>query len=78
MSSQRDELLAVCAEGNLERVRELCQINPSSPHENATLDALITKAAEKGHADIVRYCLEQGANISYDVITEATEYPEVF
>ncbi len=36
------------------------------------------KAAKKGHAEIVRFCLERGVKPDYDVIIEAFEFPEVF
>lgn len=39
---------------------------------------MMLKAAENGHAPVVQYILERGALVSDDVITEATEHPEVF
>lgn len=80
MSSLQDELLTACADGNMERVRDLHQRYSATLAEEGAgaLDAMMLRAAEKGHADVVRYLLEQGADISYRVISEATEFPEVF
>lgn len=76
MSSLHDELLSACADGNLGRVRELYET--SSAEDRAPLDDMMLRAAEKGQATVVRYCLEQGAKASDQVVSEATEFPEVF
>lgn len=79
MSSQsKDNLLAACAAGDLERVRELYHNTFSDSDEDALLNAMTLKAAENGHAEVVRFCLERGAKPEFTVINEATEYPEVF
>lgn len=77
MSSQNDEILAACAAGDLERVREIYE-TISSAQGNVPLDAMILKAAEKNQYETVRYCLEKGAKVSPLVIDEASEFPEVF
>ena len=72
MSSQHNQLLTACADGNLERLQELHST------QDASFEAMMLKPAEKGHFHIVQYCLEHGAQVSEDVITEASEQPEVF
>ena len=42
------------------------------------LPEMTLKAAENGHAEIVRFCLERGAKPDYDVINQASEFPEVY
>ncbi len=70
--------MAACAAGDLARVQELYQQISSTPEEHALLPEMTLKAAEKGHAEIVRFCLERGAKPEYEVISEASEFPEVF
>lgn len=77
MASQHDEILAACAAGDLERVREIYPAI-SSAENNVPLDAMILKAAEKNQYETVRYCLEKGAKVSPLVVDEASEFPEVF
>lgn len=72
-----DELLQACAAGNAGQVRVLHQ-RYSGGGEAAPFDAMMLRAAENGHVDVIRYCLEQGAEMSWDVIIEATGCPEVF
>ena len=77
--SAHHQLFNACAEGDLQRVRELHEAVSSSPEEETALvQQMILKAAEKGHAHVVRYCLERGAECSDAVINEATTSPEVF
>lgn len=78
--SQNEQLLAACETGDLARVRELFLTRVSStPEEHIPLLEMITlKAAEKGHAEVVRFCLERGARPDYGVINAASEFPEVF
>ena len=78
MPSQQDELAAARAraEGIPIQVPDIHQITPSSPGQDAALQAMLLEAAEKGNVDVVRQCLARGAEISYGVITEASD--EVF
>lgn len=78
MPSQQDELAAARAEGIPIQVPDSHQTTPSSPQRDAALQATILAAAEKGNVDVVRQCLAQGAEISYQVITAATGSDEVF
>ena len=80
MSSHlRNEILAACVAGDLARVQELYGKITLAPGEQAVLLAAMTlKGAENDHAEIVRFCLERGAKPEYEVINEASEFPEVF
>lgn len=71
------EIEKACEEGDLARVRGLYQSIASSAPEDGTLEMMILTAAENNHPDLVRFCIEQGAEASHDVITEAYDLPEV-
>lgn len=77
MSSVRTEILKACKEGKLSRVRELYQSISESAPKDGTLDAMILAAAENDHPDIVQFCLDQGAEASYEVIIEAYDLPKI-
>jgi hypothetical protein len=77
MSSHlRKEILAACAAGDLARVQELYHQILSTSNEHVPLPEMTLKAAEKGHSEIVRFCLERGVKLNYEVIIEALEFPK--
>lgn len=77
MSSVRTEILKACKDGNLSRVRELYEQISETASKDGTLNTMILTAAENNHSDIVRFCVDQGAKASYEVIIEAYDLPNV-
>lgn len=78
MPSQQDELAAARPEGIPIHVPDSHQTIPHPPQQDAALQARMLEAAENGNVEVVRQCLAQGAKVSSEVITEATEHEEVF
>lgn len=77
MSSTRSEILKACKDGDLPRVRELYHSLSDSPSRPSILDAMLLIAAEHNRPEIVQFCLDEGAEASYEVITEAYDLPKV-
>lgn len=72
-----DYMLAACAAGDLEEMREIYQAI-SAAQDSGLLEAMLIKSAEYGQPEAVQYCLEQGARISSYVVDEAADVPEIY
>ena len=77
MSSSQTELESACEAGNLSRVRDLYGSISSPVSKHDILATMILTAAENNHPDVVRFCLDQGAEASHEVITEAYDLPDI-
>ena len=77
MSSTRSEILKACKDEELSRVRELYNSMSDSASKGSTLDAMILTAAENNRPEIVQFCLDEGAEASYEVIIEAYDHPKI-
>ena len=77
MSSIRDDILKACKEGDLSRMRELYRSISDSAPKNGTLNTMLLTAARNDHPEIVQFCLDQGAEASYEVIDEAYDHPQI-
>lgn len=71
MSSTRRDILKAYEDGDLPRIRELYKSLSDSPSRLNLLNALLLTAAENNRPEIVQFCLDEGAEVSYEVITEA-------
>lgn len=72
-----DYILAACAAGDLEGVREIYQIISPAP-DSGLLEAMLVKSAQYAQPEIVQHCLEQGARITSYVVDEAADVPEIY
>jgi hypothetical protein len=77
MSSTQSEILKACKDEELSRVRELYSSMSDSASKGSTLDAMILTAAENNRPEIVQFCLDEGAEASYEVIIEAYDHPTI-
>lgn len=77
MSLSQAESIRLCREGDLSRIQALYKSISSSAFKDDTLERIILAAAENNRPEIVRFCLDQGAEVPDDVISEAYDFPEI-
>lgn len=76
MSKVHEDLLTACANGNIEKVRELLASVHRLREEDPPLDKMALTSAGKNHADVLELCIDEGADVS-DFSLDDLEFPDV-